>query len=72
MKTLHFENRQKNTEHLLLALAKIAIFPARAFAARDHMCCLSCAPRLATYFLKFFFKNFHVAILAQCPRVRTV
>ena len=26
MKTLHFENRQKNTEHLLLALAKIANF----------------------------------------------
>ena len=57
MKTLHFENRQKNTEHLLLALAKIAIFPARAFAARDHMCCLSCARRLATSFLKFFFKK---------------
>ena len=73
MKPLHFENRQKNTEHLLLALAKITIFPARAFAARDHMCCLSCAPRLATSFLKFcFLKNFCVAILAQCPRVRTV
>ena len=57
MKTLHFENRQKNTEHLLLALAKIAIFPARAFAARDHMCCLSCARRRATSFLKFFFKQ---------------
>ena len=55
MKTLHFENRQKNTGHLLLALAKIAIFSARAFAARDHMCCLSCAPRLANCFLKVFF-----------------
>ena len=73
MKPLHFENRQKNIEHLLLALAKIAIFPARAFAARDHMCCLSCAPRLATSFLKsIYFLNFRVAILAQCPRVRTV
>ena len=37
MKTLHFENRQKNTEHLLLALAKIAIFPrSRLRRSRSH------------------------------------
>ena len=57
MKTLHFENRQENTKHLLLALAKIAIFSrSRLRRSRSHVMFVM-RPAASDFFSEILFKK---------------